>query len=142
MRNKIRKACFETNSSSVHSIVVSAEGMEKSKLHVDDDGYIPVNYGEFGKELHIYNTQEDKLSYLVSLCYYLGGAYSWEFETLNRVIREYTGTKGIKITGGEPDIDHQSQPDCGSDAVVNLYDGDAIRQFVFNKYVSLKTDCD
>lgn len=55
---------------------------------------------------------------------------------------KYTGATGIKILGEqELEIDHQSQP-YGNIEIVNVYDKDAVINFVFNKYVSLKTDCD
>ena len=142
-----RKMVFETNSSAVHSLTIAKEGMEKSKLPVDADGYIPVEYGEFGKD-GVFSTQQDKLSYLVTQCHYLGG---WElninrednyhFRNVEDAIIDYTGAKGIKIVGGEPDIDHQEQPEYELN-LVNEWDKSSIQEFVFNKYISLKCDCD
>ena len=142
-----RKMVFETNSSAVHSLTIAKEGMEKSKLQVDDDGYIPVEYGEFGTS-GVFSSQADKLSYLVTQCYYLGGwnydvnrEDNYHFRNLEDAIISYTGTKGIKIVGGEPDIDHQEQPEYELN-LVNEWDKRSIQEFVFNKYISLKCDYD
>ena len=151
MKRVIRKGIYETNSSSVHTIVISSDGMEPSKLPVDKDGYITVRYGEFGKDGTVYSSQEDKLSYLVTQCYYLGG---WEydvnrdnnyhFKNIEDAIIDYTGAKGIRIVGGEPDIDHQTvnQIDYDLHLIHNEYDEKEIQSFVFNKYISLLCDCD
>lgn len=151
MKRVIRKDVWESNSSSVHSLQISSDGMEPSKLPVDKDGYITVRYGEFGKDGTVYSSQEDKLSYLVTQCYYLGG---WEydvnrdnnyhFKNIEDAIIDYTGAKGIRIVGGEPDIDHQTvnQIDYELHLIYNEYDEKEIQSFVFNKYISLLCDCD
>lgn len=148
MKRKIRKGVFETNSSSVHSLVISNEGREPSEFKLNKDGEIEIDFGQFGKDKRIYTSQYDKLSYLITCLYYLSGydisdIYDkWEFREIQDAICKYTGATGIKILGEqEPEIDHQSQP-CGNIEIVNVYDEDAVINFVFNKYVSLKTDCD
>ena len=145
---KKRNGVFETNSSSVHSISISEDGMEKSNLPVKN-GYVIARFGEFGNDFRLYRTQEEKLSYVVSLFYYICGwrkediYEDWAFREFSDAVAEYTGTKGVKIVGREPSIDHQSQPESsdGND-VLNLYNTSFLMQFVFNKYVCLKTDCD
>ena len=151
MKRVIRKEIYESASSSVHSLVISSDGMEPSKLPVDKDGYITVRYGEFGKDGTVYSSQEDKLSYLVTQCYYLGG---WEydvnrdnnyhFKNIEDAIIDYTDAKGIRIIGGEPDIDHQTIDlmDYELNLIQNEYDEKEIQSFVFNKYISLLCDCD
>jgi len=147
----IRYNVFETNSSSVHTLAIAKEGLEPSHLPTDKEGYILARYGSFGKERRYYDTQEEKLSYLVTCCYYLSHGWdkeslyeNWTFREIQEAICEYTGAKGIRIVGDdEPEIDHQSQPDDGWDLnVVDGYDHEQVVSFVFNKYVSLKTDCD
>lgn len=148
MKSKTRVSVFETNSSSVHSLVVASEGLEPSYLPVDNDGYIPVKYGTFGKEGN-FNNQIDKLSYLITQCYYLGG---WEYridltedyyfmKVQEAIVNYVKDVKGIKIVGGEPDIDHQSMPEEGLN-FVNVYDEKSIQDFVFNKFITLHCDCD
>ncbi len=148
MNRKIRKGVFETNSSSVHSLVISNEGREPSEFKLNKDGEIEIDFGQFGKDKRIYTSQYDKLSYLITCLYYLSG---WEisdiydrreFREIQEAICKYTGATGIKIIGEqEPEIDHQSQPYDGIE-IINVYDDDKVINFVFNKYVLLKTDCD
>lgn len=148
MRKYIRRNVFETNSSSVHSLVISKEGLEPSDLEIDENGYINVDFGNFGSEEHLYTSQYDKLQYLITCLYYTSGydpdsiAESYDFEEIQEAICGYTGAKGINILGkNEPYIDHQSVP-YGSIEIVNIYDKEAIVNFVFNRFISLKTDCD
>jgi len=148
MKKQIRKNVFETNSSSVHSLVISNGGREPSEFKLNKNGEIEVDFGQFGKDLHYYTSQYDKLSYLITCLYYLSGwevedIYDrWEFKEIQDAVCKYTGAKGIKIIGKEePEIDHQSQPYDGIE-IINTYDEDAVINFIFNKYVSLKTDCD
>ena len=148
MNRKIRNHVFETNSSSVHSLVISNDGREPSNFKLNREGKIEVDFGDFGKELRVYTSQYDKLSYLITCLYYLSSYEvddiyeKWEFENIEKAICEYTGATGIKILGKvEPYIDHQSIPSYDIE-IINTYDKDAVINFVFNKNVSLKTDCD
>lgn len=145
----IRNNVFETNSSSVHTLSIAKSGLEPSHLPVDKEGYILTDYGEYGKDHRYYSTQEEKLSYLITCCYYLNSwdkdlEDNYEFQTIEKTVCDYTGAKGIKVLGKkEPAIDHQSQPEDGWNMnVVNAYDDEQVRDFIFNKYISLKTDCD
>ena len=148
MKRKIRKNVFETNSSSVHSLVISNDGREPSEFKLNKNGEIEIDFGQFGKDLCFYTSQYDKLSYLITCLYYLSGweiddIYDrWEFREIQDAVCKYTGATGIKILGKqEPEIDPQSQP-YSEIEIINVYDEDAVINFVFNKYVSLKTDCD
>ena len=105
MNRKIRSHVFETNSSSVHSLVISNNGREVSNFKLNREGKIEVDFGDFGKELRVYTSQYDKLSYLITCLYYLSGYEvddiyeKWEFENIKKAICEYTGATGIKILG-------------------------------------------
>ena len=147
MRN-IRMCVFETNSSSVHSLVISNKDREQSKLKLNKEGKIEIDFGSFGKEHREYTSQYDKLSYLITCLYYIAGydienIYNqWEFDNIEKVVCSYTGATGIEILGKvEPFIDHQSIPDNTID-IINTYDSDMVINFIFNKSVSLKTSCD
>lgn len=148
MKKQIRDKVFESNSSSVHTLTISKSGREPSKFIPDEDGYIHVDYGQFGKNYAIYDTQYEKLSYLVTLCYYCVGVYGktkdcYQFKCIEEAITEYTDCNGIIIDElEEPAIDHQSIPWDGDITFINVYDEDAVIDFVFNKYVALKTTCD
>jgi uncharacterized protein YutD len=153
MRFTIRRGCFETNSSSVHSIQVMNTVRQKSKLKVFSDGKVHVPCGEFGKEHCVYTDQMTKLSYLVTQLVYSTKAYydgdpdelyhDYEFELLDGYIREYCGCNGIKVIKlNKADIDHQSQPESGYVEFINLYDKDKVLDFIFCEDFALVTDCD
>ena len=148
MKNNIRKEAFESNSSSVHTLVISEEGREPSKFILDKEGYLHVDYGQFGKHYNYYTEQYDKLSYLITLCHCCANVYgdtrdTSQFEAIEEAIINYTGCVGIIIDGlEEPEIDHQSAPWDGDITFINVYDEDSVIDFVFNKYVALKTTCD
>ena len=146
MKRIIRNHIWESNSSAVHSISISEDGMEPSKLPIDDDGYILVRYGSFDSDEKLYNSQDDKLSYLITQCYYLGGYNldredNYHFRYVEEAICSYTGANGIKIVGGDPYINHQELP-YGELNLVNECSEKSIQNFVFNKYISLETGCD
>ena len=94
MTKKIRSGVFETNSSSVHSLVFSKEGLEPSVLPVDKNDKIITDFGEFGREYCIYNTQAEKLSYLITCLYYLSSGFdsvegvydNYDFQTLEKYV--------------------------------------------------------
>ena len=146
---KIRKEVFETNSSSVHSLVISSDGLEKSNFKLNKKGKIEIDFGHFGKEFKIYNSQYDKLSYLITCLYYTSNGFNYdsiydnyEFRKIEDAICKYTGAVGIEISNKtNPEIDHQSQPYQNIE-IINTYDENEIINFVFNRYISLKTDCD
>ena len=143
---QVRKNVFETNSSSVHTLQISKDGLEPSELKLNKDGNIEIEFGEFEKDYRIYNTQYEKLQYLISFIAYNYGYYydlgdlyeNYDFTTVRDAVCEYTGANDIIVVGEtQPHIDHQSADEC----VIRLYD-DEIINFIFNKYVVLKTDCD
>ena len=143
---QIRRNVFESNSSSVHTLQISKDGFEPSELKLNKDGNIEVEFGEFEKDYRIYSTQYEKLQYLISFIAYNHNYYydlddlyeSYDFREVRDAICEYTGANDIVVVGeAQPHIDHQSQYDC----VIRLYENDIIN-FVFNKFIALKTDCD
>lgn len=147
MRKQIRNNVFETNSSSVHSLVYAERSLEPSELVINDDREIYIALGNFDQTYHIYKDQYNKLSYLLTCVYYLADCeveniYNhFYFEIIQKAICSYTGAKALKIQGLEGYIDHQSVPDWDIE-IIDAYDEDEIRNFVFNKNIWLKTDCD
>ena len=149
MKKQIRRGCFETNSSSQHSLSISKEGLEPSKFKLNRNGKIEVDFGEFGKRYEIFDTQYEKLSYLMTCLWYLSGGFNvediynnYEFRRIERVVCDYAGATGIEILGEmEPKIDHQSVPEYEIE-IINSWDEDAVINIVNNNYVRLKTDCD
>ncbi len=144
---KIRNSVFETNSSSVHSISIDKSGLEKSNFKLDKNGYIHVDYGQFDRYYELFTSQYEKLSYLITCCYYLANyedsvTDTYEFRRIEDALKDYTGCAGIIIDNQcEPYIDHQSIP-YDSIEIINVYNRDEIINFVFNKYISLKTTSD
>ena len=64
---KIRNGCFETNSSSSHSIALSKKvrGFNYD-LPVDEDGVLTIPFGEFGWSANLLKTPIEKLSYYIT----------------------------------------------------------------------------
>ena len=160
---KVRNNIFETNSSSVHTISISKTGMEKPKLTVKrrkkEDGtygkYIIGSLGTFDKNTATYISQDDKLSYLLTICFLTDGydnlddmMDSYEFKELEEEIckycEKYFKCDGIKIdkrTLNEAYIDHQTLCDYSSLSDFKYRYMDYV-DFVFNSYVGLETTCD
>ena len=150
---KIRQNVFETNSSSVHSLVINSEGLEPSNLKIDPKtDHIIVNTQYFGKEYNIYNDQEDKLSYLITyIITNLQSNYDdneilaielfkdYHFINIENIIKEYCNCSGVIVNiDEEGGLDHQTSPH-ESECIINLYDEEEIKNFIFNKYITLKT---
>ena len=163
MKKQIRAGVFETNSSSVHSIVFNRSFLEPNKMPMKD-GYIQVPFGVFdcsGK----FTTQSEKLSYIVTSLWYAEGypdvddmydSYAWSL--LEEAMIHYVdGCKGVRIKGkvknvndddfylgyGEaPYIDHQSIPSSIDDMIVDVYSENSIIDFVFNPNVWLECSRD
>ena len=153
---KIRKGVFETNSSSVHTLVLSKNGMEPNKMKVrkrkKEDGtfgkYIIGSLGSFDKDTRDYTTQEEKLSYLLTICYLTDGREdldwmreSWEFCELENMIKEYCNVDGLLIDKKTEElayIDHQSRYNYDSLSDFQM----DYKEFIFNSYISLHTTCD
>lgn len=145
MKRVIRGNVFETNSSAVHSLAISWEGLEQSNLPVDEKGYILTDFGDFGDyDMHLVTfDQATKLSYLATECYYLN---SWDkniddnyiWQNICKAICDYTKASGIKVIGNvEPLLNHQVQPEYNL-KFCNAYDDASIVNFVFNQYVGIK----
>lgn len=165
MKKSIKKSLFETNSSSVHTLVISSDGMEESHLPVRKDGYIHVPLRYYGREGGVYTEQMEKLSYICTRAVCGGNGYSWDFdsavddiyvlEMISDAIEDYTGHK-IKVYVDENTeesdyyydepygFDHQTYPEYSDDmnGFCNVYDPESIQSFVFNKYVSFTTGSD
>lgn len=158
---QIRRGVFETNSSSTHSVTVDhSKGLSPNYLYVSEDGYIHVEFGEFGWEIWDYTDQESRLSYLLTMARYLNGcneAYwgdetneadienfieTHDFERINEVVAECAGCKGLWLEPSDGYIDHQSREDYSTlDDFLREYDTD-IKEFIFGAGVTLRTDND
>ena len=162
MKKQIRLETFETNSSSIHTLQISTKHMHKSKLKIEDDGYVHISLTEYyGKDERDYKGQCEKLTYIVTWMYIYYGCNLEDlfkgslWEEFNTSFVNYVGDgcKGILIDKTMFDgdemagdyLDHQSIPYGKYDTencIVNLYDTEQLINFIFNPYLWLHTDCD
>lgn len=146
MKRQIRRNVFETNSSSVHSLVYSKDGLEPSELEISQNGEILIPLGDFDG-CSTYKDQYNKLSYLLTCLYYLSDCDAekiyddYSFELINKAVCSYTGAKTIKVMGSEGYIDHKSVPTCDIE-IINTYNEDEVINYIFNRNIWLKTDYD
>lgn len=155
MKRQIRNNVFETNSSSIHTLVYKEQVLEKSELKVHSNGEVRIYLRYFGRECLDYDTQEEKMSYIMSYLWCFLGEDNNSFENyylwkeIKDALIKYinnNNTSKYKCTNitfyGEGDFDHQTYPECLEDCVVDLYNPEAVVQFVFNKNAVLHTDSD
>lgn len=147
-----RHSCFETNSSSAHSISIE-DGVDFDTIvdWNDTGSYVVELEGcEFGWEIEDYTDPQTKLAYLVTDVNYCNEELK---ERLHRLIAEvfleHTGLNLVVKTSGSDYsnyIDHQSVFTAVS-AVREYGDSDEqiknrIKNFVFNRKSVLHTDND
>jgi len=127
MKKIIRKACFETNSSSTHSIAVARDDMEFviDTIYPDQDGVITVHGQEFGWGWDKYNDSLTKLAYVLQD----QGENENHRDMIIDVVKEQTGASEIIFYSNEGYIDHDG---CGT-AYYACKDKETLRQFIFNK---------
>lgn len=153
MKTQIRRGCFETNSSSVHSIQMMNIQRQPNKMRICKDNKIKVSCGAFGKERCAYTDQKTKLSYLITLLAYTSHAVyggdvrdiydTYDFELLNKYISEYCNCDGIRIEDlRKAEIDHQSMPEGDWINFIDMYNKDKVLDFIFSEDLALVTDCD
>ena len=145
----IRRAMFETNSSSTHSITIDRKWppSKMGKIHVEPDGVCYVYPGEFGWGVEEFRDAAAKASY----CYTFATTVAAEEEgkalldRLAKLIREQTGCSEVKFCvlrrEGEENrgyIDHQSK-DVAREAFEN---DETLRDFIFNPDSILRIDND
>lgn len=149
MKRVIRYGVFESNSSAVHSLTISKDGLEISKLIMDKDGYILTDFGDFGDyDMGITSfDQAMKLSYIATECYYLNhwdddieDSYVWR--NICDAICKYTGARGVRVLHKtEPSMNHQAVPEYDP-KFCDPWDSESVINFIFNKYVGIKMSHD
>jgi len=151
MKTQIRHACFETNSSSSHSLTVSnfgrysADGMPiiKEFYQSSEDKYysnaIVLTGGEYGWGYESYTDSWEKANYLAThlVCY---SDSEKEKEMFEYVLKSETGADNIVYDFSDNDayIDHQSIGDASD--VFELED--KLKNFLFNSSSELIIDND
>ena len=114
---RIRKGVFETNSSSMHSLVINGEKkIDKEQLKINENGFIEVETDEYTWGYFILVTAQEKLNYVAACKINEDGLYLFgndsennskhhkrlaragiEFIKLEEMLCEATGAKGIEV---------------------------------------------
>lgn len=149
MKTIIRKGCFETNSSSTHSITIdeSSSADMLQTVPLEDGVFRHTLCGEYGWEQETYHDIESKIDYMAIYARDWGGNRSDELkETLVRVIKEHTAASSVEIDWAdsgkwnEGSIDHQSV-EC--EDYHHVFDNDeTLRNFLFSRSSLFETDND
>lgn len=130
---QIRQGVFETNSSSTHSLTFRGRysPLSKSYLFIENDGFVHVDFGEFGWGYDKLTMQDEKLSYLCTMAACADSTMASnedfyknpEFIAINNIIKAkcnckgliidtlietYTGSDGASCPRFDGGIDHQS----------------------------------
>lgn len=152
MNIKIRKEVFETNSSSVHSIVVKYNGEYDVRLEREQQNPCAVvahcrDYSDVGRdEPYVISTQQEKFNYLmtwiVCKCEY---SYErpceyWLYNDILNVLKKVDpGINTIIILDEDKAaFDHQTAPYDSSDCVIDIYKENEIMNFIFNDNITLE----
>lgn len=133
MGTMIRRATFETNSSSAHSLTLaSPDDPVNQTMYVTEDGVVEVELGEYGWEFDDYYDPDSKASYLATL-------WQKEFDKMKilvEAIERVTGAKRVEFKGIGY-VDHQS-----TDTADCLVTVDDVVDFVFKSSSSFSTGND
>lgn len=117
MKCRIRKEVFETNSSSMHSLVIKGEKkINREQLKINENGFIEVETDDYTWGYFILETAQEKLNYIVSCKINEDDLYLFgndpennskhlkrlaragiEFIKLEEMLSEITGAKGIEV---------------------------------------------
>jgi hypothetical protein len=126
MKQLIRKNCFETNSSSAHSVTLAGdENFILNTIYPEEDGIVRIELQTFGWEWFKTNDPETKAAYAYQQ-YENDKATS---KLIENVIKEQTGADKVLFIGDKNNyyIDHESQ------GCLNATTKEQIRDFIFNK---------
>ena len=135
MITTIRRNCFETNSSSSHSISLSRNAAQFTSFEPDADGVVRLGSGEYGWGYDTFTSAWSKADY-AAIDF---DSYDQATAALVELIKIMTGAKAVEInvTGY---IDHQS-----IGIARNIYDNDGVEglcNFIFNTGSTLTIDND
>lgn len=114
----IRSSIFETNSSSIHSIVVGNNG-EDIYNHLPKE--VHFQSGEFGWEHEIYRDIQDKANYLFTSIVYNGGYEDYDVQVYFDKIKNILAKWGIKATFEEIQVKYTDKGEKYVTFRSNLY---------------------
>ena len=150
-KTQIRRGCFETNSSSSHSLTISNSGRCYADLPIIKEFYdektetywancVVLTGGEYGWGVEHYTDSWEKANYLAThlLCYRQDDER--QKEMFESVIKSETGADNIfyDFTESQAYIDHQSVGDA-DEAFESV---DSLKNFLFNRASILIIDND
>lgn len=149
MKIQIRQACFETNSSSSHSLTISRSGREdclpifaEYYSETEEKSYfnaVVLTGGEFGWGVETHTDAFTKANYIATYFNYFGDEKENEKAMFERVLKAKTGADCVVYDLiSYPYIDHQSI-DCAEDA---LKSEEYLAAFIFNRESVLIIDND
>jgi hypothetical protein len=128
MKN-IRLNVFETNSSSTHSITISAASRGMYDTLPVEDGEVVLSGGEFGWEWNKYNDALTKANYAMVF----SENHPAGRKMLADVIKKQTGAKTVLFKDNNYSyIDHQSGPGEGGEGVKAFESEENLRDFIFS----------
>jgi len=164
MKTNIRNSIFETNSSSVHSLVLLNQELSEpnfEELQINKDGVIKIPLGYFGREHKIYSSQKEKFSYILTFLWcYFGEDIEWFVDKdhnyywqdikdeiifyINKFSPDILCTDIIPVypKKGLVGFDHQTYPNYLDDCLIDLYYPKKVVEFIFNKNIALETNSD
>lgn len=164
MKTNIRNNIFETNSSSVHSLVFLNQELSEpnfKELQINKDGIIKIPLGYFGRDHKIYSSQKEKFSYILTFLWcYFGEDIEWFVDKnrnyywqdikdeiifyINKFSPNILCTDIIPVypKKGLVGFDHQTYPNYLDDCLINLYYPKKVVEFIFNKNIALETNSD
>lgn len=125
-KQNIRKAVYETNGSSSHSIHIDESVELFDTIIPNEDGIIHLNGGEFGWEVESYNDAKTKAEYL-TMCMY--DEDNPLIDMLIDTIKEHTGAKEVKISFGGY-VDQGNEHGILSKSTT---DKETLKNYLFNK---------
>jgi len=143
MKIQTRQSCWETNSSSSHSLTISKLGTYAVDIPVLQNYQgkpqtIVFTGGEFGWGYDKYSDSYTKANYLATYLHVNDLWKSKEFHLFEEVIKAETGAKNIVYDLDDAYIDHQSV-DVGEEA---FKDKRTLKHFLFNRASILTIDND
>lgn len=159
---KVRYNVFETNSSSMHSIIIGNLNLNLNiknenvfRCFIDNEGILEIPLGKFGWGVDWYTDPYTKLQYALTMVYETETPYInnrgknesafYETSGYNEILdllRSKCNVQHINIRSFDGYIDHQSREDYHSlDDFLNEYDV-ILEDFIFNPNVILKIDND
>jgi len=151
-----RRAVFETNSSSTHSICVSLDTEINDGLYVNPEGICKIYPGEFGWGYSQHNDAASKASYMLTHVmsskeqgYCLDEVKQTErLDMLRGVIQSVTGAKEVEFVPNTEEywkwgyIDHQSIESNGGAGEPVWQSPEVLRRFIFSRESLLEIDHD